>query len=194
MLGAISMAPLLGLPHRGWPSRWSEFGWGECDCHAPDGPRAAIWSIAKLRRGFGGFVGLSENPACDIGECDGQASGAQVDPERVAAFGLNSYNTAVRPTLPLVVHRANQTLLLERVDDFRHGLFGQTGHLGKVRSRDGTVVQKRFENAASRQTAGHAGDGAGGMAYSFDSSPTRTIITFWPLKPSYLTERQIVRD
>ena len=35
---------------------------------------------------------------------------------------------------------ANQPLLPERVDDFRHGLFRQTGHLGKVRPRDGATV------------------------------------------------------
>jgi len=136
----------LGLPHRGWPSRWSEFGWGECDCHAPDGPRGGrSGRLPKLAAAVGGFVGLSENPACDIGEATVQASGAQVDPERVAAFGLNSYNTrcvdiaagsSTERTRPCC---SNASMISDMV------LFGQTGHLGKVRSRDGTVVQKRFE-------------------------------------------------
>ena len=110
----------------------------------------------------GGFVGLGENSACDIGEGDRQSSGSQVDAEHVTAFWAQFVQHGSPSDIAAgSSHRANQPLLLERVDDFRHRLFRQRGHLGKVRPRDGAAVQKSFENAPSRQLAGHAGYGWG---------------------------------
>ncbi len=75
----------------------------------------------------GGFVGLSEDSARDIGEGDGQSSGAQVDAEHVTAFWAQFVQHGGAPDIAAgSSHRANQPLLLERVDDFRHRLFRQT--------------------------------------------------------------------
>ena len=89
----------------------------------------------------GGFVGLGEDSACNIGQGNCQSPGSQVDAEHVAAFRAQLVqhggpsDVAARSS-----DRANQALLLERVDDFRDRLFRQTGHLGQVSPRDGAAV------------------------------------------------------
>src|SRR5262249_41015955 len=99
----------------------------------------------------GRFVRLGEYSAGNIREGNGQAPGSQVDAEHVTAFRAQFVQDGSPSDIAACsADLMNQPLLLERVDDFRHRLLRQTGHLGKGRLRDGAAVQKGFENTPSR--------------------------------------------
>src|SRR6185437_2865276 len=62
----------------------------------------------------GGFIGLSENSAGNIGEGDRQSPSSQVDAEHVAAFWAQFVQHGGAPEIAAgSSHRTNQPLLLE---------------------------------------------------------------------------------
>ena len=80
----------------------------------------------------GGFIGLGEDSACNIGERNRQAPCAEVDPQHVTAFRAQFIqHRGPADTTARSADRANQSLLLKRVDNFRGGLFRQAGDLGE---------------------------------------------------------------